>query len=145
MGRILAIDYGKKRTGIAVSDPLQLIANGLTTISTSNLFEFLADYLSKEEVEIIVIGEPKQPNGEDSENMKRVIPFVNRVRKLYPQISVEYFDERYTSVLAQRVILDSGTKKKERRENKGLVDFISATIILQDYMESRRIASEQSQ
>ncbi len=144
MGRILSIDYGKKRTGIAVSDPLQMIANGLTTISTSKVFEFLADYLSKEEVEIIVVGEPKQPNGEDSENMKRVTPFVNRVRKLYPHISVEYFDERYTSVLAQRVILDSGTKKKERRENKGLVDFISATIILQDYMESRRIASKQS-
>lgn len=144
MGRIMAIDYGKKRTGIAVSDPLHLIANGLTTVSTSMLFEFLTEYLSKEEVETIVIGEPKQPNGDNSENMKRVIPFVNRVRKLYPHISVEYYDERYTSVLAQRVIIDSGTKKKERRENKGLVDFISATIILQDYMESRRIASQQS-
>lgn len=140
----MAIDYGKKRTGIAVSDPLHLIANGLTTVSTSMLFEFLTEYLSKEEVETIVIGEPKQPNGDNSENMKRVIPFVNRVRKLYPHISVEYYDERYTSVLAQRVIIDSGTKKKERRENKGLVDFISATIILQDYMESRRIASQQS-
>ena len=144
MGRILAIDYGKKRTGIAVSDPLQLIANGLTTVNTSNIFEFLTDYLSKEEVEIIVVGKPKQPNGDDSENMKRVIPFVNRIRKVYPYISVEYYDERYTSVLAQKVIIDCGTKKKERRENKGLVDFISATIILQDYMESRRIASKQS-
>jgi putative Holliday junction resolvase len=145
MGRIMAIDYGKKRTGIAVSDPLHLIANGLTTVSTSILYDFLKDYLSKEEVETIVVGEPKQPNGDNSENMKRVIPFVNRIRKLYPHISVEYYDERYTSVLAQRAIIDSGTKKKERRENKGLVDIISATIILQDYMESRRIASLQSQ
>ena len=144
MGRIMAIDYGKKRTGIAVSDPLHLIANGLTTVSTSILYDFLKDYLSKEEVETIVVGEPKQPNGDNSENMKRVIPFVNRIRKLYPHISVEYYDERYTSVLAQRAIIDSGTKKKERRENKGLVDIISATIILQDYMESRRIASLQS-
>ncbi len=141
----MAIDYGKKRTGIAVSDPLHLIANGLTTVSTSILYDFLKDYLSKEEVETIVVGEPKQPNGDNSENMKRVIPFVNRIRKLYPHISVEYYDERYTSVLAQRAIIDSGTKKKERRENKGLVDIISATIILQDYMESRRIASLQSQ
>lgn len=140
----MAIDYGKKRTGIAVSDPLHLIANGLTTVSTSILYDFLKDYLSKEEVETIVVGEPKQPNGDNSENMKRVIPFVNRIRKLYPHISVEYYDERYTSVLAQRAIIDSGTKKKERRENKGLVDIISATIILQDYMESRRIASLQS-
>lgn len=140
----MAIDYGKKRTGIAVSDPLHLIANGLTTVSTSILYDFLKDYLSKEEVETIVVGEPKQPNGDNSENMKRVIPFVNRIRKLYPNISVEYYDERYTSVLAQRAIIDSGTKKKERRENKGLVDIISATIILQDYMESRRIASLQS-
>ena len=138
MGRILAIDYGKKRTGIAVTDPLQMIANGLTTVETSHLYEFLQDYLQREQVECIVMGLPKQTNGEDSENMKRITPFFNRLRKLYPDIRMEYFDERFTSVLAHRAILESGVKKKTRRENKGLVDQISATIILEDYMESRK-------
>ncbi len=135
----MAIDYGKKRTGIAVTDPLQLIANGLTTVSTPTLFDFIQDYVSKEDVECIVVGQPKQPNGNDSENMKRITPFVNRLRKLLPNIPVEYYDERFTSVLAQRAILDSGVKKKERRENKGLVDQVSATIILQDYMEYNKL------
>lgn len=138
MGRIMAIDYGKKRTGIAVTDPLQLIANGLTTVSTPTLFDFIMEYTSKEEVERIVVGLPKQPNGEDSENMKRITPFVNRLRKILPDIPVEFYDERFTSVMAQRVIIESGVKKKERRENKGLVDQVSATIILQDYMEYKR-------
>ncbi len=142
MGRIMAIDYGKKRTGIAVTDPLQLIANGLTTVSTPTLFDFIQDYVSKEDVECIVVGQPKQPNGNDSENMKRITPFVNRLRKLLPYIPVEYYDERFTSVLAQRAILDSGVKKKERRENKGLVDQVSATIILQDYMEYNKLKVE---
>lgn len=138
MGRILAIDYGKKRTGIAVSDPLQLIANGLPTVATVDLFDFLKAYMEKEEVERIVVGEAKQPNGRDSENMKRITPFVNRLRKLYPQIPVEYYDERFTSVLAQRAIREGGIHKKERETNKGLVDMVSATIILEDYMEMVR-------
>lgn len=138
MGRILAIDYGKKRTGIAVTDPLQMIANGLTTVETSRLIDFLNDYLQHEQVECIVVGQPKQTNGEDSENMKRITPFFNRIRKLYPDIRIEYYDERFTSVLAHRTIIDCGVKKKTRRENKGLVDQISATIILEEFMESTR-------
>ena len=129
----MSIDYGKKRTGIAVSDPLQMIANGLTTVDTPQLFDFIADYLTKESVERIVVGYPKQTNGEDSENMKRITPFVNRLRKLYPQILVELYDERFTSVLAHRAIIESGISRKARQD-KALVDKISATIILQDYM-----------
>jgi putative Holliday junction resolvase len=133
MARIMSIDYGKKRTGIAVTDPLQMIANGLTTVDTPQLFDFIADYLTKEPVERIVIGYPKQTNGKDSENMKRITPFVNRLRKLYPQITVELYDERFTSVLAHRAIIESGISRKARQD-KALVDKISATIILQDYM-----------
>lgn len=135
MSRILAIDYGKKRTGIAVSDTLQIIANGLTTVETGKLMDFLRDYISKEEVGKIVVGLPKQMNNEDSENMKRIEPFVNKLRKQFPQITIEYFDERFTSKLAQRTMIDGGLKKKDR-QNKALVDEISATIILQGYMES---------
>jgi putative Holliday junction resolvase len=137
MSRLLSIDYGKKRTGIAVSDPLQIIANGLTTVETSKLFEFLEDYLKKEEVESIIVGLPKQMSGEPSENMKRIEPFVNRLKKIYPKINIEYFDERFTSKLAHQAMIDGGLKKQDRR-NKELVDEISATIILQGYMESRR-------
>lgn len=138
MARLLSIDYGKKRTGIAVSDPLQIIANGLTTVDTSGLFDFLADYLKKEEVSCIVVGLPRQMNNEPSENMRRIEPFVNRLRKLYPHIQVEYYDERFTSRMAHQAMIDGGVKKKER-QNKALVDEISATIILQGYMESRRM------
>ena len=138
MSRILSIDCGKKRTGLAVTDPLQLIANGLTTIETKNLFDFLLNYIKQEEVERIVIGKPTQPNGQPSENLARVENFVNRWRKACPQVPIEYYDERFTSVLAHRAIIDGGVKKKTRRENKGLVDEVSATIILQDYMNSRR-------
>ena len=136
--RILSIDYGKKRTGIAVTDPLQLIAGGLATVSTSELFEFLARYVAQEQVERIVVGKPMQPNGSPSENMARVEQFVARWRKQYPSIPIEYYDERYTSVLAHRTIIESGIRKKERRDNKGLVDTISATILLQDWMESQK-------
>lgn len=137
MARIMAIDYGKRRTGIAVTDELQLIAGGLTTIDTTKLFEFILEYIKKEQVERIVVGLPKQMNNENSENMSRIEPFVNRLRKII-DIPVEYYDERFTSVLAQRVILESGIGKMARR-NKKLVDEISATIILQSYMESRRM------
>ena len=117
---------------------MQLIANGLATVSTSQLFDFLRDYVGREQVERIVIGKPMQPNGAPSENLQRVEQFVNRWRKACPAIPIEYYDERFTSVLAHRALLDSGVKKKTRRENKGLVDEISATIILQDWMSARR-------
>ena len=138
MGRILSVDYGRKRTGLAVTDPLQIIAGALSTIETKDLFDFLSAYVVREGVERIVIGKPKQPDGSASENLARVENFVNRWRKARPEVPIEYYDERFTSVLAHRVILESGVKKKTRRENKGLVDEISATIILQDYMNSKK-------
>lgn len=141
--RILAIDYGKKRTGLAVTDPLQLIAGGLATVSTSELFDFLRSYMEREKVERIVIGEPRQPNGEPSENLARVRQFVNQWRKAVPDVPIEFYDERFTSVLAHRAMLDAGLKKKARQD-KALVDEISATIILQNYMESRRRVAERN-
>lgn len=136
MARILSIDYGKKRTGLAVTDPLQLIAGGLATVSTTELFDFLTNYVRRESVERIVIGEPRQPNGQPSENLARVQQFVARWRKAVPEIPIDYYDERFTSVLAHQVMLDAGLKRKTR-QNKALVDEISATIILEDYMRSR--------
>ena len=136
MARILSIDYGKKRTGLAVTDPLQIIASGLATVSTSELFDFLKHYVTTEQVERIVIGEPKQPNGQPSENLQRVQQFVTRWQKAMPQIPIEYYDERFTSVLAHQAMLEGGLKKKARQD-KALVDEISATIILEDYMRSR--------
>ena len=136
--RILSIDYGKKRTGLAVTDPLQIIAGGLGTVETSVLYEYIEAYIQREQVERIVIGKPMQPNGQPSENMVRVENFYNRWRKAHPEIPIEYYDERCTSVLAHRAMIDGGVKKKTRRENKGLVDEISATIILQDYLQSRK-------
>jgi len=136
MSRILAIDYGRKRTGIAVTDPMQIIANGLTTVSTHQLMDFLLNYIKQEPVERIIIGHPKQMNNEDSENMKNIIPFMNRLKKLLPDMPVELVDERFTSVLAHQAMLAGGLKKKDR-QNKALVDEISATIILQSYLESK--------
>ncbi|MBQ5895616.1 MAG: Holliday junction resolvase RuvX [Bacteroidaceae bacterium] len=138
MARILAIDYGKKRTGLAVTDELQLIAGGLTTVATVELVDFILGYVKKEPVERIVVGLPKQMNNMPSENMCRIEPFVNRMRKLLPDVPIEYHDERFTSVLAHQAILASGIGKMARR-NKELVDEVSATIILQSYMESRRM------
>lgn len=137
MARILAIDYGKKRTGLAVTDVLQIIANGLTTVPTHTLMDFILDYVKCEPVERIVVGLPKQMNNQPSENMVRIEPFVNRLRKVLPNIPVEYVDERFTSVLAHQAMLDGGLKKKDR-QRKELVDEISATIILQSYMDSRK-------
>lgn len=136
MGRILSIDYGKKRTGLAVTDPLQIIAGGLATVATSELYDYLVRYISSEQVELIVIGEPRQPNGEPSENLQRVKEFVARWKKRQ-QIPIVYYDERFTSVLAHKAMLDGGLKKKAR-QNKALVDEISATIILQSFLESKR-------
>ena len=137
MSRIVAIDYGRKRTGIAVSDTMQLIANGLTTVPTHELLNFIGDYIAKEPVERIIIGLPKQMNNEVSENMKNIEPFVRSLKKRFPELPVEYVDERFTSVLAHRTMLEAGLKKKDR-QNKALVDEISATIILQTYLESKR-------
>lgn len=137
MARILSIDYGKKRTGLAVTDPLQIIAGGLATVATSELFDYLQAYVAREPVERIVIGEPRQPNGQPSENLQRVQQFVNRWRKAVPQIPIEYYDERFTSVLAHQAMIEGGLKKKARQD-KALVDEISATIILQDYLRSRK-------
>ncbi|WP_303111578.1 Holliday junction resolvase RuvX [Leyella stercorea] len=136
MARILSIDYGKKRTGIAVTDPLQIIAGGLATVATCELMSFLQNYVARESVERIVVGEPKQLNGEPSENLSRVKQFVAKLRKTLPDIPVEFYDERFTSVLAHKTIIDSGISKKAR-QNKALVDEISATIILQDYLRMK--------
>ena len=138
MARILSIDYGRKRTGIAVTDPLQLIAGGLVTVATSELFNWLQNYLAREQVERIVIGEPRLPNGAPSENLGRVQQFVARWRKTRPDVPIEYYDERFTSVLAHQAMLDGGLKKKARQD-KALVDEISATIILEDYLRSRKL------
>lgn len=137
MSRILAIDYGKKRTGIAVSDAMQIIATGLTTVPTHELLSFILDYIKKEPVERIIIGMPKQMNNQESENAQRVKPFANALKKRLPDIPVEFVDERFTSVLAHRAMLEAGLKKKNR-QNKALVDEVSATIILQSYLESKR-------
>ena len=136
MSRIISIDFGKKRTGIAVTDVLQLIATGLTTVPTTELFAFLENYIRKEQVERMVVGEPLQTNGQPSENMERVRQFVNRWRKAHPEIPVEMYDERFTSVLAHQAMLTGGLGKK-RRQDKALVDEISATILLQDYLNYR--------
>jgi putative Holliday junction resolvase len=140
VSRLLAIDYGKKRSGVAVSDPLQLIAGGLDTIATGELSKFIMAYLEREDVERIIIGMPTQTDGTPSENARRVSEFISYLRKRI-SIPVICWDERFTSVLAHKTMLDSGLKKKAR-QNKALVDKISATIILQSYMDSERIAKE---
>ncbi|MBU3025175.1 Holliday junction resolvase RuvX [Zobellia galactanivorans] len=133
MGRLLALDYGKKRTGIAVTDELQLIASGLTTVPTAGLVDFLKDYVSKEKVDRFIVGEPRQMNNEPSESEALIVPFLNRLAKVFPQIAIERQDERFTSKMAFQTMIDSGLKKKKRRD-KALVDEISATIILQAYL-----------
>ncbi len=137
MSRILSIDYGKKRTGLAVTDPSQIIANGLTTVDTQSLIAYLADYFSHEDVERVVLGLPTQTNGEPSENQRRVMAFLEKFKKKFPDMPVELYDERFTSVLAHQAILSSGIGKKRRQQDKGLVDEISACIILQSWMESK--------
>ena len=136
MARILAIDYGRKRVGVAVTDTLQLIANGLTTVPSASIVDFICDYVKKEDVERIIVGLPKQMNNEASENMKYIEPFVRSLQKRLPSMPIEYVDERFTSVMAHRTMLEAGLKKKDR-QNKALVDEISATIILQTYLDSK--------
>lgn len=137
MGRLLAIDYGKKRCGIAVTDPMQIIANGLATVETPRLVDFITGYVASEPVELIVVGYPTTVRGEESESMRYIRPGIGRLKKALPNIPVVYADERFTSVLAHKAMIDGGMKKMARRD-KAIVDEISATIILNDYLENRR-------
>ena len=137
MGRIIGIDFGRKRTGIAVTDPLKIVANGLTTVPSHTVVDFLVKYIEKDNVEKIVVGLPKQLNGQPSESMQYITPFLNRLKKVLPQIPVVMYDERFTSTLAHKAMLDGGMKKKDR-QNKEIVDTIAATIILNDYLQSNQ-------
>lgn len=137
MGRLLAIDFGRRRCGIAVTDPLRIVANPLTTVETPKLSAFVKDYLGKETVDTIIVGLPRNLNGEDSESMRYLRPAIDRLRKEIAPVPVEFYDERFTSVLAHRAMLDGGMKKMARRD-KAVVDRISASIILNDYLNSNR-------
>jgi putative Holliday junction resolvase len=136
VGRILAIDYGRKRTGIAVTDTLQLIANGLDTVRTHDLIDFLKDYFNKELVDEVVVGYPKQMNNQPSESVIYVDQFIKRFKKVFPEKQLELADERFTSKIAFQTMIDGGLKK-EQRKDKALIDKISATIILQSYIETK--------
>jgi putative Holliday junction resolvase len=138
LARILAIDYGFKRTGLAVTDPMQIIANSLPTISTSELWAFLDKYFKEEEVECVAIGFPTKLNTEPTDTTSHVVGFVRKFQKTYPHIPIETVDERFTTVMAHQAILMGGVKKKDR-QNKSLADAVSATIILQSYLDQRRI------
>lgn len=137
MGRILALDYGAKRVGVAVTDPLQIIANGLTTVETKEIWNFLEKYISKEKVDCIIVGYPLQMSGEGSQSLKFINPFIKKLKEKYHLITIELADERFTSKLAQQAMIEGGLKKKDR-QNKALVDTISATIILQGYLEYKK-------
>ena len=137
MGRILSIDYGRKRTGLAATDSLQIIANGLTTVQTHLLEQFVTDYVKREGVERIVVGLPRQMNGQMSESWQYIEPFLNRLHKVLPEMPIELVDERFTSMLASQAILQSGVGKQRRQQDKGLIDEVSATIILQQYLDNR--------
>lgn len=137
MGRILAIDYGRARTGLAVSDPLQMIAGGLATVPTKELERFIAEYMSREEVSTIVLGKPMQMNGEPSETWRFIEPLARRLQAAHPTVEVTFYDERFTSVLAHRTMIDGGMKRMARRD-KAVVDKIAATIILEDFLQFRR-------
>ncbi len=137
MSRILAIDYGRKRVGLAITDTNQIIATGLDTVHSKDVINYLKNYVSKEDVELFVVGEPKQMDNTDSEIKAQIDPFIVQLKKNFPGIPVERFDERFTSMMASQALLDSGVKKKDR-QNKELIDMTSAIIILQSFMESRR-------
>lgn len=136
MARILGIDYGRKRTGVAVTDPLQIVAGAIGTLPTHTVLQFIKDYVAREAVELIVVGQPTQLNGEPSESMRYITPFVNTLRKQLPGVPVVMYDERFTSTIAHQAMIDGGMKKSDRRD-KGRVDSIAATIILNDYLTSR--------
>jgi len=133
LGRILAIDFGKKRTGIAVTDQMKIIASGLTTVDTKTLISFLKTYTSKEKVDLILVGKPKQMNNTDSESEALIVPFLKKLEEQIPKILIHRVDERFTSKMAFQTMIDSGLRKNQRK-NKALVDEISATIILQSYL-----------
>ena len=137
MGRIIAIDYGRKRTGLAVTDSLQMISNNLTTIKSDEIFDFLSEYFSKEEVEAIVVGYPKKLNNLPSESVKYINPFIQKLKKVFPGKEIFLMDERFTSKIAFQSMIDGGLKKKDRR-NKELIDTISANLILQSYLDYRK-------
>ncbi len=137
MGRILAIDYGKKRVGLAVTDPLQIIANKLTTVPAHEIWDFLKNYFQKEEVEKVVVGYPRQMNNEASQSVLYINPFLKRFQKVYPDMEIELIDERFTSKMAFQTMIDAGLKKKDR-QNKATIDAVSATIILQSYMQQQK-------
>ena len=136
MGRLLSIDFGRRRCGIAVTDPLRIVANGLTTVPTATLIQFVKDYLSKEPVDRIVVGLPTTLRGEPSESMRYLTPAINRLKKEIAPTEVVFFDDRFTSAIAHRAMIDGGMKKMDRRD-KAIVDEISATILLNDYLQSR--------
>ena len=136
MGRILALDFGEKRTGVAVTDPLKIIASGLTTVATKSLIDFLKNYLNSEEVDLFVIGEPKQMNNSPSESEVYIQPFLKQLTKTFPHIPIERVDERFTSKIAFQTMIDTGISRK-KRQNKSLIDQISATIILQSYLDRK--------
>ena len=133
MGRILSIDYGKKRVGIAVTDPAQLIANRLCTVAAHTIWDFLKEYFEKEQVDEVVVGYPKQMNNQPSESVRYINPFLKKFQKVYPEMKLEIFDERFTSKMAFQSMIDMGMKKKDRRD-KANIDKISAVILLQSYM-----------
>ena len=136
--RILAIDYGTKRTGIAVTDPMQMIATGLTTLHSKDVVDFIEKYLAKERVECIVIGEPKTMQNQASDSEEQIKPFINRLKKKFPQLKIERYDERFTSKIAFQSMIDGGLKKKQRQDKK-LVDMTSAVLILQSYLDSKKL------
>ena len=136
MGRVLAIDFGEKRTGIAITDPLQIVASGLTTVDTNTLIDFLKNYCSEENVDLFVVGLPKQMNNQPSQSESSIKPFLKKLKSNFPRISIIRIDERFTSKIALRTMIDLGLKKSQR-QNKLLVDQISATLILQSYLDSK--------
>ncbi len=136
LGRILAFDYGEKRTGLAVTDELQIIASGLTTVATKKIFSFLTDYLKNETVELFIVGEPKQLNSKESESEQFIKPFIQKLKTTFPKIPIKRVDERFTSKIAFESMIQSGMKKK-KRQNKALIDEISATLILQTYLQNK--------
>ncbi len=141
MGRLLAIDYGRKRCGVAVTDTLQIVATALATVPSGQLVKFLTDYTHSEQVDQIIIGLPRTMTGEPSESMRYINPAVGQIRKALPHIPVTFSDERFTSVLAHRAMIDSGVKKMDRRD-KGAIDRMSAVIILNDYLQSRQLNTQ---
>lgn len=137
MGRLLSIDYGRRRCGIAVTDTLRIVASGLATVETSKLVEYIKSYVEREPVDAIIVGYPTTMRGEESESMRYIRPGIGKLRKALPDVKIEFFDERFTSAIAHRAMIDGGMKKMARRD-KAIVDEMSATIILNDYLESRR-------